>query len=270
MTNHQQADSQAMDSSSMHKEVMGVPTVGEEGPLKSWLDEVIFGQIWTRPGLSRRDRRFVTLACVAAADVRAPLEQQVYAALSSGDISFAEMTETVLHFAVYCGWPKASLFQEVVDRQWQKIHGERGEPVPEPEGLNLASSADTETRLVEGARAFNDINLTENAPPRTAPYYGAGILNFVFGEVWQRPDLGCRERRLITLACVALDDTPIPIQAHAYGALASGDTTWDEMQEVILQIAAYSGWPKASHLAQKAREQQDRVESERRAGSLKS
>lgn len=56
---------------------------------------------WTRPALSRRDRRFVTLACVAAADADAPLPDHFYAALNNSDLSITEMREVVLHFAVY-------------------------------------------------------------------------------------------------------------------------------------------------------------------------
>ena len=88
--------------------------------------DFVFAEVWERPGLSRRDRRFVTLPCVAAADAEAPLRDHVYAALNSGDVTITEMRETVLHFAVYSGWPKASRFNMVVDEQWERIHRERG------------------------------------------------------------------------------------------------------------------------------------------------
>ena len=65
------------------------------------------------PGLSRRDRRWVTLTCVAAADSLQPIDDHVYAALNSGDIYLEEMLEFILQFAVYCGWPKASHFERV-------------------------------------------------------------------------------------------------------------------------------------------------------------
>ena len=51
----------------------------------------------------------------------------MYAALNSGDLTITEMRETVLHFAVYAGWPKASRFNIVVDEQWARIIDERGE-----------------------------------------------------------------------------------------------------------------------------------------------
>ncbi len=47
----------------------------------------VFGELWSRPGLSRLDRRWITLACVGAAAVHIPIEQHLYAALASGDSS---------------------------------------------------------------------------------------------------------------------------------------------------------------------------------------
>ncbi|GAB5013858.1 hypothetical protein MAHJHV63_45510 [Mycobacterium avium subsp. hominissuis] len=72
----------------------------------------------------------MTLACASAAATQAPLEQHVYAALNSGDLSITEMQEAVLHFAVYAGWPKASRFNIVVDQQWARITAFRGDPGP--------------------------------------------------------------------------------------------------------------------------------------------
>ena len=72
----------------------------------------------------------MTLPCVAAADAEGPLRDHVYAALNSGDVTITEMRETVLHFAVYSGWPKASRFNMIVDEQWERIHRERGQDRP--------------------------------------------------------------------------------------------------------------------------------------------
>ncbi|MGX7677848.1 carboxymuconolactone decarboxylase family protein [Jatrophihabitans sp. DSM 45814] len=252
----------------LYAEIMTVPAPADSDPFNDALLEFVFAEIWSRPGLSRRDRRFVTLACVAAADTIQPIEDHVYAALNSGDITIDEMLETVLHFAVYCGWPKGSLFNQIVAEQWARIHSERGLAVPEPTPiLPLTTSADPELRLQGGEKAFKDINVLAGAPPRDNPYSGAGILNFVFGEMWQRPGLGLRERRLITVACVALDDTAIPIQSHVYASMASGDVTVEQMKELALQFAAYYGWPKGSYLNSTIDEQHTRIEAERAATS---
>jgi 4-carboxymuconolactone decarboxylase len=70
--------------------------------------------VWDRPGLSRRDRRWVSLSCAAASGQELPIRAHVRAALESGDITADELREFVLHFAVYAGWPRASFVSAVV------------------------------------------------------------------------------------------------------------------------------------------------------------
>src|SRR5262249_10826787 len=176
-------------------EVMTIAPPDDPSPaIASGLIEFVFGEIWPRPVLSRRDRRFITLACVADADAQEPLEQHVYAALNGGDLTITEMRETVLHFAVYAGWPKASRVNTVVHEQWERIPRERGLAAPPPDPLlPLVTPADPESRLLCGEHSFREINCLPVAPPRDNPYSGAGIINFVFGEMWLRPGLGMKE-----------------------------------------------------------------------------
>ncbi|MEN4396095.1 carboxymuconolactone decarboxylase family protein [Mycolicibacterium senegalense] len=241
-------------------EVMTFAAPSDSSPATANLINFVFAEVWPRTALSRRDRRFVTLPCVAAADAEGPLRDHVYAALNSGDLSIVEMRETVLHFAVYAGWPKASRFNMMVDEQWDRIHRERGSTPPAPEPLlPLPTPSDPEKRLVCGEQSFRDINCIPFAPTRDNPYSGAGILNFVFGEMWLRPGLGMKERRLVTVACVAFQDAPLPILSHVYAALKSRDVSFEEMDELALHFAAYYGWPKAANLNQVIGEQKQRV-----------
>ena len=73
-------------------------------------------------------------------------------------------------------------------------------------------------------------------------------MNFVFGHVWMRPDLGRRDRRFVTVACVGVDEAPIPIQSHVGSALKSGDLTKAEMDELIMQFRAYDNDARADVL----------------------
>src|SRR4051794_37029749 len=86
------------------------------------------------------------------------------------------------------------------------------------------------------------------APPPMTPYLERGVVDSVFGELWNRPGLSRRDRRLITLACVGAAAVDVPIQQHVYAALESGDITREEMQEFVLHFAYYAGWPRASAL----------------------
>jgi 4-carboxymuconolactone decarboxylase len=233
-----------------YREVMTVDPPPVTTPLALAAREFVFGEVWRRPGLSRRHRRWVTLACVAAADSPEPIEEHVYAALNSGDIELAEILEFVLQFAVYCGWPKASHIEGAIRRQWARICKERGEepkPWPVLDDETLGPN-DWQQRVERGKREFVDVNLVP-APQPDSPYTHAGILNFVFGHLWQRPALSRRERRVITLACVAIDDSPMPLVSHVTSALHSGDITKPEMDEIALQFAVYYGFPKAEAMS---------------------
>jgi 4-carboxymuconolactone decarboxylase len=244
-------------------EVMTFAAPEDTSPAAANLIDFVFAEIWPRPALSRRDRRFITLPCVAAADAEQALRDHVYAALNSGDLTITEMRETVLHFAVYAGWPKASRFNMAVDEQWDRIHHERGQATPPTEPLlPLSTPSDPEQRLLVGEQSFREVNCMPFVPTRDNPYSGAGILNFVFGEMWLRPGLGMKERRFITVACVAFQDAPLPILSHVYAALKSRDISFDEMDELALHFAAYYGWPKASNLNEVIGEQKQRVREE--------
>jgi len=235
------------------REVMAEEPAPPATPFEKATRDFVFGEVWSRPGLHRRDRRWVTLTCVAAADAPQPIEDHVRAALSTGDIGLEAMLEFVLHFAVYCGWPKASHLEGVIARQWAQVQRGRGrEPEPWPElPHDSLGPNDWDKRIERGVQEFIDVNLMP-APPTTSPYRHAGILNFVFGHVWQRPGLTRRERRIITVASVALDDSPMPLRTHVSSALHSGDLTKDEMDEIVLQFSAYYGFAKGEALSDAA------------------
>ena len=231
-------------------DVMTFPAPDDSTPATASMLDFVFAEVWERPGLSRRDRRFVTLPCVAAADAEGPLRDHVYAALNSGDVTITEMRETVLHFAVYSGWPKASRFNMIVDEQWERIHRERGQTVPPPPTrcCRWSRRVIRRTAWPSVSRRSATSTACRTCPLATTRTPGAGILNFVFGEMWLRPGLGMKERRLVTVACVAFQDAPYPIMSHVYAALKSRDISFDEMDELALHFAAYYGWAKASHL----------------------
>ena len=194
-------------------------------------------------GLGPRERRWVELVCVGFATDEAAMGSHVHDALSSGDIDLAEMLEFILHFAVYCGWPKASRLEGVVREQSERLG--LG-PWPELANDTLGEN-DWELRLRRGEQEFRDVNLV-NAPARNTPYQQAGILNFVFGHVWQRPGLSRRDRRFITVPCVGVSEAPMPILSHVGSALHSGDVSRAEMDEVVEVFTAHAGAEKGEQL----------------------
>jgi 4-carboxymuconolactone decarboxylase len=100
-------------------------------------------------------------------------------------------------------------------------------------------------RTLRGRRRYREVMVSEAPPPMT-PYLDKGVVDSVFGELWDRPGLSRRDRRWITLACVGAAAVDEPIQQHVHAALASGDITRKEFEEFVLHFAYYAGWPRAS------------------------
>jgi len=67
-------------------------------------DDVLFGQVWERPGLSKRDRSLITCAALVVLGHTAQMGSHVPRALANG-ITREELSELVTHLAFYGGWP---------------------------------------------------------------------------------------------------------------------------------------------------------------------
>jgi 4-carboxymuconolactone decarboxylase len=105
---------------------------------------------------------------------------------------------------------------------------------------------DLEQRLDDGRRLFREVTGME--PPVGSTAFDASMLPHVFGEIWSRPGLTRKERRWISLTCAATSGLLPPVETHMRGALTSGDITLDELNEWVLQLAQYVGWPTAAML----------------------
>jgi 4-carboxymuconolactone decarboxylase len=68
----------------------------------------LFGDIWTRPGLSMRDKRIMTLTAVTAAGSRDLAEIQINAALLNGELTETELKEMAVFLTHYLGFPLGS------------------------------------------------------------------------------------------------------------------------------------------------------------------
>ena len=67
-------------------------------------DDVLFGDVWKRPGLSARDRSLVTVAVLAATYRPDQLASHLRLALANG-LTRDELVEALTHLAFYAGWP---------------------------------------------------------------------------------------------------------------------------------------------------------------------
>lgn len=69
--------------------------------------DMLFGQVWARGGISRRERRLLTLAVATVLGQQGAIEMHLRAALENGELSAEDAQEVILHLAYYAGWPLA-------------------------------------------------------------------------------------------------------------------------------------------------------------------
>jgi 4-carboxymuconolactone decarboxylase len=74
--------------------------------LVHFTDDVLFGEAWTRPELSPRDRSLVTVTALATAGNTEQLTYHLGLARQNG-VTQTELIEAITHLAFYAGWPRA-------------------------------------------------------------------------------------------------------------------------------------------------------------------
>jgi 4-carboxymuconolactone decarboxylase len=94
----------------------------------------LFGTIWTRPGLSMRDKRIMTLTVVTALGISDLAEIQANAALANGELDEDELKEMAIFLTHYLGFPLGSKLDGVVT----KVVGKRKEAAEKGEGQDTA------------------------------------------------------------------------------------------------------------------------------------
>jgi 4-carboxymuconolactone decarboxylase len=69
-------------------------------------EKVVYGDVWERPGLSKRDRSLITVAALVAMYRGDQLKGHLERALANG-VTRDEIGELITHIAFYAGWPAA-------------------------------------------------------------------------------------------------------------------------------------------------------------------
>ncbi|MGN7938671.1 carboxymuconolactone decarboxylase family protein [Virgibacillus sp. 6R] len=84
---------------------------------------------------------------------------------------------------------------------------------------------------------------------KVSPDFWEMIVGFGFGEVYSRKGLSLTQRELITLTALITQGAFDQLEVHIRAALQVG-LTQDEIKEIIIQCAAYAGFPKATQAMQ--------------------
>ena len=81
--------------------------IGDIAPkLAQLTDDVLFGDVWERPQLSKRDRSLITCAALIATGKTEQMGFHFPRAIENG-VTHDELIEMITHLAFYVGWPSA-------------------------------------------------------------------------------------------------------------------------------------------------------------------
>ena len=76
-------------------------------PFQEFITRYAWGEIWQRPGLTRRERSLITLAMLVALNRETEFRMHIRAAFNNG-VTEEEIRELLIHAGIYCGLPAAN------------------------------------------------------------------------------------------------------------------------------------------------------------------
>lgn len=199
--------------------------------LAHYTSDVLFDDLWKRPGLSPRDRSIVTLSVLVSRHQLIELPYHLNLALDNG-MTATEISEIITHLAFYSGWANATGAVAAA----RTVFAQRGIPPAQLPPVNPTLLPLDETG--EAARkAFVDKNFGQVAP---------GVAQFttdvLFRNLWLRPGLAPRDRSLVTISALIATGQVAQLASHLNRALDNG-LTQSEASETLTQLAFYAGWP---------------------------
>lgn len=97
-------------------------------------------------------------------------------------------------------------------------------------------------------------------PPEIDGAFFATTVDHLFAEIWSRPGLTDRDRRLVLLGALAAQGRIETAEVQIHAALHNEELTVDELDEIALLLCHYVGWPNGSRLDNAIRTVAERVD----------
>jgi 4-carboxymuconolactone decarboxylase len=201
--------------------------------LEKHTQERLYGAVWNRPGLNRRDRSLITIAALIARGQAPALGYYADQALENG-VTAPEISEAIVHLAYYSGWGNAMATIGPVSEVFAKRGIGRDQlPGETPQPLPLDEATEAQRAKIVGDQ-FGGV----------APGLVEYTADYLFRDLWLRPDLAPRDRSLVTVAALIASGKVAQIPYHLNRAMDNG-LTEAQAAEVITHLAFYAGWPEA-------------------------
>jgi len=223
-----------MSTKAGFEDALSVREIAAVSPaLEQYGRQRVFGDLWTRPGLTPRDRSVVTVAAMIARNQPIELRFQMALALNHG-VTPSELSEIITHLAFYSGWGNAMAAVDVAKDVFER-HGVDARQLPSASPTLLPLDDATEAK-----RATNVEQQMGAIMPALVQY----TTDVLFRDLWLRPDLAPRDRSLVTVSALVASGQVVQITFHLNRAMDNG-LTQREAAEMIAHLAFYAGWPNA-------------------------
>jgi len=102
----------------------------------------------------------------------------------------------------------------------------------------------------KGIEMFNEVycgDLPQPPEPGNDRFFDF-MLDTVFGQLWANETLSIRERRLVLLGAIAAQGEEMTFTIQARSALKRGELTQVQLEEIIVMLTQYVGYPRASKM----------------------
>ena len=208
------------------------------GGFGALMAELVYGSLWTRPGLGRADRMACTLAALCAVKSWPSLRRHIGAALQTG-LAPQAILEILIQDGIYCGFTTSETALELA----LEVFAERGIELPAtPPRADPLEALTARGREVQAALHAERKDEAHAAPdnPVTGSIYPL-VVQYCYGEIWDRPGLDRRLRALCAVAAFTALGHDTLLRKFALSALNVGATR-EEVVEAVIQTGPYSGF----------------------------
>ncbi|WP_315502508.1 carboxymuconolactone decarboxylase family protein [Actinomyces radicidentis] len=203
------------------------------------LQNEIFGEVFSTPGLTDAEREQLTVAVLAAMQTLPQLTAHLNAALNVG-LTPIQLRETIYQLAPYIGWPK-TLNATVPLAEVLKAHGVEL-------SLEEVGTVAYEDRAAAGAAIQEPLYGTEIAEVFAAlpEPYGEFLPHLLtanaFGDFETRGVLDVADRELISLVAIAALGAATQLKPHVAGAIKAGNSK-QKVAAALVRVLPYIGAP---------------------------
>ena len=235
----------------------------QHGALGSFAFDVVMGDVWARPQLSRRDRSLIVISVLATIGSTEELSLHTQVGLNNG-LTRTEIEELVLHVAAYAGFPMAMQASRVVTDRFCQIDGV--DRLPERTGAEDLDDAERRLRAhdvrksLTGGRCADDVDADYAAMVEHLGDVGMIAYHWAFGDLWSRDELNRRDRSLIVIAILTVLSRVDELAFHVPAGLNHG-LNREEIEEIMVQMTIYGGIPRAVEGIQATRRAFEKIDA---------